>query len=143
MGTQLPLTEKGGTPPIFGPCLLCPMAWIYHDATWYRGSPRPKRHCVRWRPSSPSPERGQGPSPNFRPMSVVVGRLHGSRWHLVMPRPRPHFARWGPSSPFPKRGHTPNFRPMSIVAKRSPISATVELLLSSIQQMSAKRHENR
>ena len=28
-----------------------------------------------------------------------------------------------------KRGTAPNFRPMSIVAKRSPISATAELLL--------------
>jgi len=28
----------------------------------------------------------------------------------------------------PKRGTTPNFRPMSIVAKRSPISATAEHL---------------
>ena len=29
----------------------------------------------------------------------------------------------------PEKGHTPNFRPMSVVAKRSPISATAELLL--------------
>jgi len=29
---------------------------------------------------------------------------------------------------FPKRVTTPNFRPMSIVAKRSPISATAEHL---------------
>ena len=28
----------------------------------------------------------------------------------------------------PTKGHTPNFRPMSIVDKRSPISATVKLL---------------
>jgi len=28
----------------------------------------------------------------------------------------------------PKRGAAPNFRPMSIVAKRSPISATAEYL---------------
>jgi len=31
----------------------------------------------------------------------------------------------------PKRGAAPNFRPMSIVAKRSPISATAEHLLTS------------
>jgi len=31
----------------------------------------------------------------------------------------------------PQRGTAPYFRPMSIVAKRSPISATVELLLFS------------
>jgi len=45
------------------------------------------------------------------------------------PRPRRHCVRWGPSSSRPKMGHsTPAFRRMSIVAKRSPISATAELL---------------
>jgi len=40
-------------------------------------------------------------------------------WPAGRPRPRPHCVRWGPSSPPPKRGgHPPNFRPMSIVAKR-------------------------
>ena len=38
-----------------------------------------------------------------------------------------HTVRWGPSSP-EKGGTAPNFWPMSIVAKRSPISATAELL---------------
>ena len=32
------------------------------------------------------------------------------------------------SSPPPKRGTTPNFQPMSIVAKQPPISAIAELL---------------
>jgi len=32
----------------------------------------------------------------------------------------------------PKRGTAPNFWPMSIVAKQSPISATAELLCVSI-----------
>jgi len=52
-------------------------------------------------------------------------------WHAGRPRPRPHCVRWGPSSPHGK-GHCsppPAFRPMSIVAKRSPILATAELLL--------------
>jgi len=34
----------------------------------------------------------------------------------------------------PKRGTAPNFRPMSIVAKRSPISATAELLYKTVAQ---------
>ena len=38
----------------------------------------------------------------------------------------------GDQAPPPKRDTTPNFRPMSIVAKRSPISATAELLLIDI-----------
>ena len=46
---------------------------------------------------------------------------YGSR-----PRPRRHCARWGPSSPT-KRGIAA-FLPVSITAKRSPISATAQLL---------------
>jgi len=34
-----------------------------------------------------------------------------------------------------KRGTTPNFRPIGIVAKRSPISATAELLLNFGSQL--------
>jgi len=30
---------------------------IDQDTTWYGGRPRPRRHCVKWRPSSPT-ERG-------------------------------------------------------------------------------------
>jgi len=42
--------------------------------------------------------------------------------------------------PFPKKRSTaPNFQPMSIVAKRSPISATAEhLLVKSMQHLSEK-----
>jgi len=36
---------------------------------------------------------------------------------------------WGPAPPSKKRGTAPNFRPVSLVAKRSLISATAELLL--------------
>jgi len=37
-----------------------------------------------------------------------------------------HTVRWGPDSPH--RGTAPHFRPMSVVAKRSPISAGAEHL---------------
>ena len=63
---------------------------------------------------------------------TVSKRLDGSRFHLACrPRPRPHCVRWEPSSP-PRKGaqqNPPTFRLMSIVAKRSPISATANLLL--------------
>ena len=36
-------------------------------------------------------------------------------WHAGSPRPRQHCFRWGPSSP--QKGLSPNFRPMSAVAK--------------------------
>jgi len=41
--------------------------------------------------------------------------------------PRRHCVRWGPSSA-PKAAQPPSFRPMSIVAKLLPISATAEHL---------------
>ena len=40
-------------------------------------------------------------------------------WLARRPRPWPHCVTWEPSSPSPKKGaQPPNFRPMSIVAKR-------------------------
>jgi len=51
-------------------------------------------------------------------------------WYGGRPWPRRHCVRLGPAPP--QRDTTaPTFRPMSIVAKRSPISATAELLLST------------
>jgi len=50
-------------------------------------------------------------------------------WHGGRPRPRSHCVRWGPSSFLPKGAQPPNFRPMSIVTKRLPISANAEHLL--------------
>jgi len=41
---------------------------------------------------------------------------------------------WDPTSPHHGNGrNTPTFRPMSIVAKRSPISATAELLFGMLR----------
>ena len=39
--------------PIFGPCLLWPNGRMNQDATSYVGRAQPRRHCVRWEPSSP------------------------------------------------------------------------------------------
>jgi len=55
--------------------VLWPNGWMHQDETWNAGRPRPWPHCIRWRPSSPSP--------NFRPISVVAKRLDGSRCHLA------------------------------------------------------------
>ena len=43
-GAQLPLPKKGVEPPIVGLCLLWPNGWMYQDATWYGGRPRPRPH---------------------------------------------------------------------------------------------------
>jgi len=34
---------------------------MHQDTTWYVGRPRPRRHCVRWGPNSPSPNGAQSP----------------------------------------------------------------------------------
>jgi len=54
-GDPTPTHQKGGhsSPHICGPCLLWPNSWMDSDATWYGGTPRPRRLCVRLGPSSP------------------------------------------------------------------------------------------
>jgi len=73
--------KKGHSPTIFGPCVLWPNGCMYQYTTWYGGRPQPRRHCVKWGRSSPSPKGVQ--TPNFRPMFTVVERLDGLRCHLV------------------------------------------------------------
>jgi len=129
-GAQLPLPQKG-TPPIFGPYMLWPTGWITiiititititiiiiqhlysalksckgYGGAWYRGRPRPKRHCVTWGPRSPLPKRGQ----NFRPMSTWSNSWmdQDATWYGGRPRPWPHCARWGSS--LPQKGYIPQF----------------------------------
>jgi len=90
----------------------------------YGGKPWPRRISVRWGPSSPSPKRGQTPSPNFV-AHVYCGQTGG--WikmtlgmdvglcpcDIVLD---------GDPAPAPQKGtEPPNFRPISIVAKRLEI----------------------
>jgi len=60
-GDPAPPPQRG-TAPVFGPCLLWQNGWMDQDATWQGDRPRPRPHCVRWRPSSPSPK---GAHPQF------------------------------------------------------------------------------
>ena len=53
-GDPAPLSIRGGAPN------FRPMSVV---ATWYGGRPQPRRHCVRWGPSSPLPEKGHSPDP--------------------------------------------------------------------------------
>jgi len=46
-----------------GPCLLWPNGWMDQDATSYGARSWPRRHCVRWGPSSAT-ERGTA-APHF------------------------------------------------------------------------------
>jgi len=45
--------------------VLWPNGWMDDDATWYGGRPHPRRHCVRWGPSSP--QKGTTSPPLFGP----------------------------------------------------------------------------
>ena len=87
--------------------VLWPNGWTDQDETWHAGRPRPWKHCVRWRPSSP-PQKGAQP-PNFLPIYIAAKLLHGSRCHLDGGRPRPRqlCVRWRPRFPSLKRGRSP------------------------------------
>jgi len=119
MGTQLPSPKRGQSSPIFGPILLWPNGWIYQDTTWYGGRPQPRRHCVRWGPSSPSLK---GHSPQFS-ADVCCGQTAGwTKMPLDMEvglGPGDFVLDWD-SAPPRKKWHSPlpNFWPMSLVAKQ-------------------------
>ena len=90
------------------------------DATWYGDRPRPRRHCVRWGPSSPPHKNGGRAAPTF--WSMYCGQTAG--W-IKMPLGTEidlgpgDFVLDGDPAPSPqKRDKAPNFWPMSIVAKR-------------------------
>jgi len=94
-------------PPIFGPCPLWPNGWMDQDATWYGGRPRPRRWLVGWSLTS------------LFSIDTAISEKKGPGDIVLDEDPAPR----------PKRGiAAPTFRPMSLVAKRSRISATVELL---------------
>ena len=84
--------------------------------TWHGGGPRPRPHCARWGPSSPS-QKGGAPSPIFGPCLLWRNSWMDQdvTWCGGRPRPRPHCVRWGPASPPPKKkGTDPQFQPMSV-----------------------------
>ena len=99
------------------------------DVTWYGGRPRPRVHCARWGPSYTPSQKGCT-TPQFSAL-VCCGQTSGwikmalgTKVGLGPGRIVLH----GDQAPPPKRGTAPNFRPMSIVDKLSPISATAEHL---------------
>jgi len=55
---------------VFGPCLLWPNGWMDEDATWYVSRNRPRRHCIRWGPSSA--RNGHSSPLSSRTVSIVA-----------------------------------------------------------------------
>ena len=95
MGTQLPLPKRGGAPPNFRPFLLWPNGWMHQGATWYGGTPRRRRLCVRWAPITSLPKKGAEP-PNFRPICLLWtnGCMdQDAIWYKGELRPRQHCVR--------------------------------------------------
>jgi len=102
------LHPKRGTTPYFGPYLLGSNGWMDHDATWYGGRPRARRHCVRCATQLPPPKKkGEGhSSPNFSAHMLWPNgwmdqdaSLYGGR-----PRPRSHCVDGDPPSPLKSAG---------------------------------------
>jgi len=112
--------------------MLWPNGWMDQDATWYGGRPRPRPHCVRWRPSFPHGKGHSSPPPQLFGL-CFFGQTVG--WIRI---PLHNEVGLGPGEilfdgtqlPRPGKGaqQHPTFRPMCVMAKWSPISATAELL---------------
>jgi len=131
-GDPSPPPQKVVAPlPNFRPISIVAKAPNFRPTS--RGRPRPRPHCARWGTSSPSPKEGHNsPPPIFGPCLLLPNGWvdQDATLYEGRSRPRPHCVTWRPSSPLPKGAQSPNFRPMSIVAKRSPISASAEHLSS-------------
>jgi len=122
-GPSSPPQKGGGAPSlIFGPCLLWSNGWMDQDGTWHEGGPWSMPHCARWGPSSSPQKRGESPQFSARfyygqtagyikmPLGTEV--VIGLRDIVLDGDPAP------PSLKGHKGAQTPNFRPMSVVAKR-------------------------
>ena len=108
--------------------VLWPNGWMDQGETWHEGRPRPWPHCVMWGPSSPPKKWGHNPQFSAHvcsnqtagwikiPLGGEVGLCSGD---IVLD---------GDPASASKSGAAPTFWPMCIVSKRSPISATAELL---------------
>jgi len=117
-GNPAPLPKKGAQPPIFGLCLLWLNGWMDQDATWHGGRTRPRRHCVRWRPSSP---RYRGTAPQFSANICCGQRADWTKVPLdteVGRGPVDFVFDGNPAPPQKKGTTTTKFWPMSIVDKR-------------------------
>ena len=69
---RLTLRDHCPVCPVCNVGVSWPNSWMDQDATWDGGRPWPRRHCVIWRPSSPT--ESDTAAPTFQAMSIVVKR---------------------------------------------------------------------
>jgi len=112
--------------------VLWPDDWMDRDTTWYAGRPRPS-HNVLDRDQLP---QGKGHSSPHFSAHVFCGQTAG--W-IRMPLgtevglgPRDIVLDGDPAPPRKGTQWIPTFQPISIVAKRSPMSETAELLFPMV-----------
>ena len=127
MGTQIILPKKGRSSPIFGPCLLWPNRGMDQlKMTLGMAVGLGPGHIVLDVDPPPLPQKG--PSVSQFSAHVYCGQNgwmdQDATWYGHRLRPRQHSLRWRPSSP-QKGGTSPNFRPMSLVAKRLYLSGVL------------------
>ena len=128
MGTQLPSTKKGQSPPQFSAYFYCGQTAGCIKMPLGMEVRLNPGDCFRWGPTSP-PKRH---SPQFSAHVCCVqnekaGWIKRSFGTKIGLDPGDIVLDWDPAPP--NKGHsTPTFRPVSTVAKRSPISATAKRL---------------
>jgi len=98
--------------------VVWPNGWNDRDATWHRGRPRPRLHCVRW--GYPAPPKGHSSPPISAHVCCgqTAGWMKMSLGMEVGLCPGHTVLDGDPAPPSKKGGTAPNFRPMSVVAKR-------------------------
>jgi len=116
-GDPAPLPKKGAEPPNFRP------VYCGQTAGW-SNMPRGTEvgpgsgNIVLDGDTAPPQKRAQPPI--FGPCLLWPNgcMYQDTIWYVGRPQPRRHSFIWEPSSPSPKGYSPPNFRPMSVVAKR-------------------------
>ena len=89
----------------------------------------PRGHIVLGGDPAPPPQKRGTAPPIFDPCPFWPNGWmdYDATWYGGRPHPRRYCVRWRPKKN--RRGTAPNFRSKSVLAKRSPISATAEHLL--------------
>jgi len=121
--------KRGLCPAQLSAHVLWPNGWMDQDGTWHEGRPRPRPHCARWGPSSPSSKKGHNPPPIFGPCLLWPNGWmdQDTTWYGGRPQPRPHCVTWGSSSPKGGTAPPPIFSPLLLWPNGRPS----QLLLST------------